>query len=295
MPLAMRQASAAGDYPRGANVPTSEVMAPSNQRIIVFGMLRSPAVPVGELLRKWRERRRMSQLALAVDADVSSKHVSFVESGRAMPSRELLLTLSDVLAVPLRARNALLLAAGFAPSYPEHSLDSPELASARNAVELLLRAQEPFPALALDRHWNLVAHNRAVLALLEGASPALLVPPVNVARLSLHPQGLSGKIANFPEWRAHLGRRMFEQVEASADATLTALYDELFAGERIKHAPADLVTTLRLRQGDAELTLLSTTTIFGSPLDITLSELAIETFLPANDATAEALRALCPR
>lgn len=234
----------------------------------------------------------MSQLALALDANISAKHVSFLESGRAAPSRDMVLTLADALAVPLRARNTLLLAAGFAPAYSELGIDAPELAAARRAVDLVLAGHEPYPAIAIDRHWKLVAANQAFAPLVAGIPPALLAPPVNVLRLSLHPEGLGPRILNLTEWRAHVFHRLQQQIDASGDPVLIALYDELGGdGKRAHHEPAALCATLRLRIGDRELAFLSTTTIFGSPVDVTLSELAIESFFPADRATADALRA----
>jgi transcriptional regulator with XRE-family HTH domain len=252
--------------------------------------MQAPKQPVSELLRDWRERRHMSQLALALEASVSTKHLSFLESGRALPSREMVLTIAKALSVPLRAQNAMLIAAGYAPVFPERALDAPELAGARRAIDAFLSAHEPYPALALDRHWNLVLSNRAVAPLLAGVAPRLLEPPVNVLRVSLHPEGLASRIINLPEWRAHLEHRLSEQIEASADPYLISLRDELFEGERPKGAGSDLVATLRLESGNQVLTLLSATTVFGSPVDVTLSELALELFLPADAATAEALR-----
>lgn len=253
-----------------------------------------PAQPIGPLLRQWRERRRMSQLALALDANISAKHVSFLESGRAAPSRDMVLALAEALAVPLRARNTLLLAAGFAPAYSELGLDAPELAAARRAIDLLLAGHEPYPAIAIDRHWQLVAANRAFAPLIAGLPPALLAPPVNVLRLSVHPEGLAPRILNFPEWRAHAFHRLQQQIDASGDPVLAALHDELGgapADGRRAPEPTALLATLRMRVGDRELAFLSTTTIFGSPVDVTLSEIAIESFFPADVATAEALRA----
>ena len=233
----------------------------------------------------------MSQLALALDANISAKHVSFLESGRAAPSRDMVLALAEALAVPLRARNTLLLAAGFAPAYSELGLDAPELAAARRAVDLVLAGHEPYPAIAIDRHWQMVAANRAFAPLIAGIPPALLKPPVNVLRLSLHPDGLAPRIINFPEWRAHAFHRLQQQVDASGDPLLAALYDELGGDTKRAHPePTPLLATLRMRVGDRELAFLSTTTIFGSPVDVTLSELAIESFFPADAATAEALR-----
>jgi transcriptional regulator with XRE-family HTH domain len=255
---------------------------------------------VGELLREWRERRRLSQLALALAADVSARHLSFVETGRSRPSREMLHHLMELLEVPLRERNTLLLAAGFAPVYPERPLDDPDLAAAREAVARVLHAHEPFPALAVDRTWNLVAANRAVGLLTAGLAPAVLRAPVNVLRLSLHPEGLALRIVNLPEWRAHLLSRVRRQVAQSGNADLARLLAELAAMPLPAGAsePADasdtfagLAVALRLRTEAGVLSFLSTTMVFGTPVDVTLSELAVEAFFPADAATA----ALLPR
>ncbi|WP_183732139.1 helix-turn-helix transcriptional regulator [Paraburkholderia bannensis] len=254
---------------------------------------------VGELLREWRVRRRMSQLLLATEAEISTRHLSFVESGRATPSREMVMHLAEQLDVPLRERNALLVAAGYAPMYRERSLDDPHLAAARDAVELVLRGHEPYPALAVDRHWNIVASNSALAPLIGDASPALLAAPINALRLSLHPEGMAPRILNWHAWRAHLLARLQRQIEASADATLAALLDELAAYPRPAGAEPDthepprhhIAVPLRISTALGELSFYSTTTVFGTPVDITLSELAIEAFFPADTKTAEALRA----
>lgn len=253
--------------------------------------------PVGEHIRDWRQRRRMSQLDLALEADVSARHVSFLETGRARPSRDMLLHLADRLDIPLRERNALLLAAGFAPTYRERPLDDPALAAARAAVEQLLKAHEPYPALAVDRHWTMVAANRAVALLLADVDPALLQPPVNPLRVSLHPDGLSKRIVNLGEWRAHLVHRLQRQQRASGDPGLAALVEELAAYPAPDQTlpvsgGADVVVPLRLATSHGELSLISTTTVFGTPLDVTLSELALETFFPADEATRTALQRL---
>jgi transcriptional regulator with XRE-family HTH domain len=184
---------------------------------------------VGKLLREWRQRRRLSQLDLAAEAEISSKHLSFVESGRALPSREMLLHLAEQLAIPLRERNVLLVAAGYAPVFAECSLDDPALQAARKAVELVLAGHEPYPALAIDRHWTMIAANRAIAPLLAGVDRALLEPPVNVLRLSLHPAGLAPRIANLAAWRAHLLARLRRQIELTADVQLIGLQGELSA------------------------------------------------------------------
>src|SRR5512134_3657524 len=188
---------------------------------------RAAPQPFGAHLRHWRQHRRLSQLDLAQEAEISTRHLSFVETGRSVPSREMVLRLAERLDVPLRERNAMLTAAGYAPMYRERPLDDPALSAARRAVDLVLKGHEPYPALAVDRHWNLLAHNRAVAPFLAGASPVLLAPPVNVLRLSLHPEGLAPRIANLAQWRAHLLARLHQQVAASADRTLAALLEEL--------------------------------------------------------------------
>ena len=249
---------------------------------------------VGDQLRDWRQRRRLSQLDLAGLADISPRHLSFVETGRSVPSRAMLLRLSDRLDVPLRERNVLFIAAGYAPVYSERRIDDPSLAQARHAIDLVLRGHEPYPALAVDRHWNLQAANRALAPLLEGVAPDLLAPPVNVLRLSLHPDGVAPRIANLGQWRAHLLHRLGQQVEATGDATLLALRDELAAYPAPAYDedadPGAVVVPLRIRTALGELSFLSTTTVFGTPVEVTLSELAIESFFPADAATGERLR-----
>ncbi len=268
---------------------------------------RTPAV--GALLREWRQRRRLSQLALACEAEVSTRHLSFVETGRSVPSRELLLQLTERLDVPLRERNRLFAAAGYAPIYAERRLDDPALRAAREAIELVLAGHEPYPALAVDRSWSMVHANAAVAPLLDGVDASLLAPPVNVLRLSLHPKGLAPRIANLREWRTHLLSRLQRDIDASGDVRLIDLLGELrsfperFDGSTpngggatqlpgaARLAPGGAVVPLRLAVGDEVLDFLSTTTVFGTPLDVTLSELAIESFFPANARTAERLRA----
>lgn len=256
----------------------------------------------GALIKDWRTRRRLSQLGLALEAGISQRHLSFVESGRSAPSRDMVLHLSEQLRLPLRERNILLLAAGYAPVFSERPLTDPAMQAALAAVEQVLRAHEPNPALAIDRHWRMVLANAAVAPLLAGVSDAgLLAPPVNVLRLSLHPGGLAPMIVNFAEWRGHLLTRLRQQIEASADPELMALDKELTAypipprarGLRIPPAGAEppaIVVPLRLERGGRILSFISTTTIFGTPVDVTLSELAVESFFPADAETAEMLR-----
>lgn len=253
---------------------------------------------VGLLLREWRLRRRMSQLDLACEAEISTRHLSFVETGRAQPSRDMLMLLAEHLSVPLRERNVLMVAAGYAPVFGERPLDHPDMAGARAAVEQVLAGHDPWPALAVDRHWNMVAANAAVAPLLSGVAPALLTPPVNVLRLSLHPEGLAGRTLNYHDWREHLLMRLRQQIDASADAGLIALMDELKAypappGSRRRGVvTGSIVAPLQLAMDGAVLSFISTTTVFGTPLDITLSELALETFFPVDEATANILQAL---
>lgn len=252
----------------------------------------------GSLLREWRVRRRMSQLDLALEAEVSQRHLSFVESGRARPSREMVLHLAERLDVPLRERNRLLLAAGFAPGYAERSLDDASLAPALKAVELVLKGHEPNPAIAVDRAWNLVLANAAMTPFLEAvADPALLSSPVNVLRLSLHPGGLAPHILDLADWRDHLMERLGRITQNVSDPGLTALVEELKAypvPPRKRAAslpdPAAIAVPLRIRLGGEVLSFITTITVFGTPLDVTLSELAVETFFAADAETAAFLR-----
>lgn len=255
------------------------------------------ATPVGELLREWRERRRLSQLALSVEASVSTRHLSFVETGRSAPSRELILHLSRQLEVPLRERNRLLLAAGYAPVYAETALDEPRMAAARAAVRQVLTSHEPYPAVVVDRAWHMVDANSSVRLLTDLVSPHLLAPPANVLRVSLHPDGLAPHIRNLPEWRAHLLGRLERQLSLTGDPALAALRDELVAYPGGGDAPdvelpgpGEIVVPLRVVVAGRELSFISTIATFGTPLDVTLAELSIESFYPADDTTTLALR-----
>jgi transcriptional regulator with XRE-family HTH domain len=259
----------------------------------------SASRPVGDLLREWRRRRRLSQLDLALDADISARHLSFVETGRSQPSRDMVLLLAEQLEVPLRERNVLLACAGYAPVFAERPLTDPALAAAREAIEVVLKGHEPFPALAVDRHWSLVSANRTALALMAGVDPELTKPPANVLRVSLHPKGLAPHIDNLAEWRAHLLARLERQIDATGDVALAALHEELSAYPapetrgRASHAHPEagmIAIPMKLRTGAGVLSFFSTTTVFGTPVDITLSEIALEAFFPADRETAEALR-----
>lgn len=256
--------------------------------------------PFGESLRQWRQQRRLSQLDLAQQADVSTRHLSFVETGRSVPSREMVLRLAARLDVPLRERNAMLVAAGYAPMYRERPLDHPDLAPARRAVDTILKSHEPYPALAVDRHWQLISANAVVPHLLAAADPSLLALPVNVLRLTLHPRGLAPMIVNLGQWRHHLLERLAQQIQVTGDAMLVSLLEELraypFAAAtddvHLHGEHAGVVVPLRLRTGSGVLSFFSTTTVFGTPVDITLQELALETFFPADPQTGELLREL---
>jgi len=256
----------------------------------------------GELIREWRRRRRLTQLELAADAGISQRHLSFLESGRARPSRGMILRLADELDVPMRERNALLVAAGFAPAYGGRDLGDSAMAAARAAVEQILERQMPHPALAVDRHWNLVAANQAVAPLLAGVAEELTRPPLNVLRLSLHPQGLARRIRNLRAWRHHLFARLERQVEVAADSELAILLDELRDYPLPPDArpyrpagppdPAMIAIPLEIVVGEETLRFLTTTTVFGTALDILLAELTIESLYPADPATAAAMRRL---
>jgi transcriptional regulator with XRE-family HTH domain len=259
-----------------------------------------PPRPIGELIREWRQRRRLSQLDLACDAEISTRHLSFLETGRSLPSREMLLHLSDRMAIPLRDRNVMLRAAGFAPTYQERSLDDPTFQSARQSIDLILSMHDPNPALAVDRHWTMAAANNAVGSLIAGVEPILLTPPVNVIRLSLHPAGLAPRIINLVEWRHHIIDRLRRQIETTGDPVLADLVEEvrdypLPPGAAGKARPQDheiVAVPFRLATVHGPLSFFSTTTVFGTPVDITLSELAIEAFFPADQATVTIMRRL---
>ena len=253
---------------------------------------------MGQLLRQWREHRRLSQLQLSNEAEISTRHLSFIETGRSAPSRDMILHLAEHLELPLRERNQLLLAAGFAPLYPESALDSPRMAAVLAAVRQVITAHEPYPAAVVDRAWNLVDANASIGVFTDGLPVELLTPPVNVLRLTLHPDALAPRIVNLGELRAHLLFRLRRELDVSADPALARLYEELRGYPCDQPAPAadapgrsDVVVPLRLRYDGGELAFFSTVTTFGTALDITVSELAIESFFPADAATAAALRA----
>jgi len=252
---------------------------------------------IGPLLRDWRERRRMSQLDLALGAGVSARHVSFIETGRSKPSAEMVVQLAEYLDVPLRDRNGLLLAAGYAPAYGQRGLDEPEMGPVRDAIDRVLRGHEPYPAVVVDRHWGLMAANRTVPILTEGSADHLLEPPANVLRIALHPEGMAPRIINLGEWRAHLLDRLGRQAVASGDPALFALHEELAGypggggGHSVDLEAGEIAVPLRVRAGDAELAFISTATTFGTAVDVTVSELSIESFFPADDQTARYLLA----
>ncbi|WP_158886059.1 helix-turn-helix domain-containing protein [Amycolatopsis anabasis] len=254
--------------------------------------------PIGELLRQWRERRRISQLDLAISAEISTRHLSFVETGRSKPSREMVLRLGEHLEVPLRERNQLLLAAGYAPVYRQGELADPELAAVRQAVKQILTGHDPYPAVVVDRAWTMLDANSSIAVLVDGVAPELLAPPANALRATLHPDGMAPHIVNLGEWRAHLLGRLRRQVAVTADPELAELLDELRGypcdqpvPEVEIPGPGDIVIPLRIRRGDTELAFFSTVATFGTPVDVTVAELVIESFFPADEVTAEHLRA----
>jgi transcriptional regulator with XRE-family HTH domain len=253
-------------------------------------------VPVGEMLRAWRRRRSLSQLELSLNAGVSSRHLSFLETGRARPSREMVLHLAEELEVPARERNALLLAAGFAPLYTERSLEDSEMDLVRGAIDRFLRAHEPYPALVIDRHHDLLASNDALAVLLDGVAPELLKAPANVLRIALHPEGMAPRTVNLAEWSAHLMQRLRREMLLTADPRLERLHEELagYPGVELSASGGrleahEIVLPVRLREGDRELAFFSTLSTFGTAVDITLAELSIEAFYPANAYTANRL------
>jgi transcriptional regulator with XRE-family HTH domain len=252
--------------------------------------------PVGELLRQWRRRRRLSQLELAVQAEISTRHLSFVETGRSAPSRDMVLHLAERLEVPLRERNLLLLAAGFAPVYAQTAWDDPQLEAVRAAVRQVLTGHDPYPAVAVDRAWTLVAANASVAVLNDGVAPELLAPPANALRISLHPDGMAGRIVNLGEWRARLLGGLRRRVALTGDPQLTQLHDELCGypcdqpePKLELPGPGEVAVPLRIRHQGRELAFLHTVATFGMPLDVTVAELAINSFLPADPETAAVL------
>lgn len=256
--------------------------------------------PIGNHLREWRQRRRLSQLELACEAEISARHLSFVETGRSLPSREMILHLAEQLEIPMRERNVLLVAAGYAPIFPVRPLNDPALGAARHAIDLVLAGQKPYPAFAIDRHWTIAASNSALPELYVGVSPALLQPPVNALRLTLHPEGLAPRIANLPEWRAHILARLRQQIDLTADPVLVELLREvsdypMARSNRLREPSADANTVaipFKIVTEAGLLCFFSTTAVFGTPVDVTLSELALEMFFPADAATGTIVRQL---
>jgi transcriptional regulator with XRE-family HTH domain len=248
------------------------------------------------MLRSWRERRRISQLDLGLSAGVSARHISFIETGRAQPSRAMLDRLGEQLEIPLRDRNQILVSAGFAPAYPQSDIDSDSMTPVRAALDQLLASHEPFPAVVVDRRWDLISANRSAVNLLDGVPEDLLGPPINTLRVTLHPRGLAPRIANLAEYREHLLSRLRRLVMVTGDADLGTLYQEL-VGYPAPPAPPpppaatpEVFVPMRLRLHDTELTFFSTITTFGTALDVTLAELAVEAFFPADQATGDYLR-----
>ncbi|MBK3580795.1 helix-turn-helix domain-containing protein [Streptomyces sp. MBT65] len=253
---------------------------------------------VGPLLRAWRERRRVSQLELALRADSSARHISFVETGRSRPSEEMVLRLAEHLDVPVRERNSLLLAAGYAPHYPETPLDDPALDALREGLERLIRGYEPYPALVVDATYTVVAANRGITMLLDGVPESLLQPPLNAMRLTLHPEGMAPRIRNLGEWRGHLLAQMERQIALDRSEPLRALYEEVSAypvpesvdeGDELAGSVPYFALPMRIEHDGRVLSFVSSISTFNTPMDVTVSELAIETFLPADPATAKYL------
>jgi transcriptional regulator with XRE-family HTH domain len=258
------------------------------------------AAPLGNLLRTWRFRRHMTQLDLALQAGISARHLSFVETGRAQPSRGMLLRLAEQLNIPRRERNELFAAAGFAPVFPERALTDATMVAARQAIDLILSGHRPFPAFAIDRHWVLIASNGVLTPLLGAVSPELLKPPVNSLRLTLHPNGLGPQLADYDEWRGHVLEKLRRQIAVSGDAGLIELFNEVKGYQvprpprthgkpRAEHGGAPFVLPFRLITDSGILSFLTTTTVFGAPLDVTLEEMSIELFYPADAETAGVL------
>lgn len=277
---------------------TSEVIDLRRPEVYVRSMaVVSPGAHAGQLLREWRARRNLSQFQLARGSAVSARHLSFIETGRARPSREMVVHLAERLDVPLRERNRILLAAGYAPAYGERRIDSEEMAPVRAALERFLSAHEPYPALVVDRRWNLVLANSALEPLLQGIAPDLLEPPVNVLRGTLHPRGLAPQILNFEEWSAHIVHRLRREIAATGDSELEVLLAELVRYPDVCTAPppvdaaaaAEIVLPLHLRHGEGRLSYFGTVTTFGTAADVTLAELSVEAFYPMDADTAAAL------
>ncbi|MGW8727658.1 helix-turn-helix domain-containing protein [Streptomyces sp. NPDC055808] len=259
---------------------------------------------VGPMLRGWREQRRISQLELALRADSSARHISFVETGRSRPSEEMILRLAEHLDVPVRERNALLLAAGYAPHYAQTPFDDPSMSSLREGMERLLQAYDPYPALMVDATYTVLAANRGMGMLLDGVAPHLLHPPVNAMRLTLHPEGLAPRIRNLAQWRGHLLEQMERQIALLRSDTLRELYEEVAAhpvpadaqepGDAGAHPAFPFALPLRIEHAGTVLSFVSTIATFNTPMDVTVSELAIETFLPADPETAKHLQSFMP-
>jgi transcriptional regulator with XRE-family HTH domain len=257
---------------------------------------------VGPLLRAWREQRRVSQLELALRADSSARHISFIETGRSRPSEEMVLRLAEHLDVPVRERNALLLAAGYAPRYPETPMDDPALDALRAGMERLIQGYEPYPALVVDAMYNVQAANRGILMLLDGIPEHLLAPPLNAMRLTLHPEGLAPRIRNLRAWRGHLLAQMERQIALHRSEPLRRLYEEVAAYPVPQAEPADepdepvpyFALPMRIEHEGRTLSFISSISTFNTPMDVTVAELAIETLLPADPATVKYLQSLMP-
>jgi len=259
---------------------------------------RGPAI--GDQVRAWRERRHLSQMELSLRAEVSSRHLSFVETGRARPGRELILRLAEELHIPLRDRNALLVSAGFAPVFEHRPFSDPSFDSVRAILELALEKHKPFPAYVIDRHWTVVASNAAIPEMYEGVAPELLRQPINVIRLMLDPRGMASRIVNFAAWRVHLLAQLRRQLSLTADPVLERLLREALAypggstedGDGAHSAFGGPAMPLEIATRFGRLRFMGATTVFGTPADVTLEEIALEVLYPADAVTEKTVRAL---
>ncbi len=273
---------------------TWEVIAtPRKSRYVdLMTTISAASRPVGVMLREWRERRRLSQLDLSIQAEISTRHLSFVETGRSRPTPQMILRLTEQLQIPLRERNSLLLAGGYAPAYPEHDFDEPQLSAVRAALRQVLAGHEPYPAVVVNRWWEMLDANASITLFTAGVAPFLLESPVNVLRLSLHPDGMAPRIANLPQWRAHLLTQLQHRARAMGDQRLQELHHELLAypgGLAETPSATNVVLPMQFRHGHTTLSLFSITAAVGTATDVTVQELVIESFYPADTDTAEAL------
>ncbi|MGW2285409.1 helix-turn-helix domain-containing protein [Streptomyces phaeochromogenes] len=300
-------AAAASAIPSAARAAAPSTARPAARSTATSAGASAVDKGVGPLLRGWREQRRVSQLELALRADSSARHISFVETGRSRPSEEMVLRLAEHLDVPVRDRNALLLAAGYAPRYPETPLDDPALDALREGVERLIQGYEPYPAFVVDATYNVVAANRGIAMLLDTVPEHLLAAPLNAMRLTLHPEGLAPRIRNLREWRGHLLAQMERDIALRRSEPLRALYEEVAAypypaedspgsENESDEGPRETVPyfalPMQIEHDGRVLSFISSISTFNTPMDVTVAELAIETLLPADPATVKYLQSL---